>query len=126
MGCTPPPKIISAIAKALEWLVRREGVESILHYLDDYLLVSGKKESCKEVLRKLLKVFGELRVPVAPEKLEGPTTTLKFLGIELNTETMTMQLPASLAVASWLGKRFCMVKELEHSSWRPCQSLPPN
>ena len=43
----------------------------------------------------------------------------RFLGIELNTKEMSLRLPAEkllelrMLVASWLGMRFCTVKELE-------------
>ena len=118
-GLRSAPKIFSALADALEWLIRNEGVESVMHYLDDYLLVARTQEGCHEALQKLLGIFERLKVPVAPEKLEGPGTKLKFLGIELNTEEMSLRLPAEklaelrMLVASWLGKRFCTVKELE-------------
>ena len=85
-GLRSAPKIFSALADALEWLIRNEGVESVMHYLDDYLLVARTQEGCHEALQKLLGIFERLKVPVAPEKLEGPGTKLKFLGIELNTE----------------------------------------
>ena len=67
-----------------EW-AGREGVESIMHYLDDFLIVASNCESCEEALRKLLTVFARLKVPIATEKLEGPTRTLAFLGIEMVT-----------------------------------------
>ena len=30
------PKIFTAIADAVEWLVKQDGVESVLHYLDNF------------------------------------------------------------------------------------------
>ena len=118
-GLRSAPKIFSALADALEWLVRREGVESVMHYLDDYLLVAKTKAGCRDALQILLQIFERLKVPVAPEKLEGPGTRLKFLGIEVNTEEMSIRLSAEklaelrMLVAEWLGKRSCMDKELE-------------
>ena len=113
------PKIFSAIADALEWQVRREGVQAVLHYLDDFLLVEASLANGMEALHKLLSVFARMKVPVAPEKLEGPATRLKFLGIILDTESLSLHLPqeklAELRslVASWLGKKFASAKELE-------------
>ncbi len=113
------PKIFSAIADALEWQVRREGVQAVLHYLDDFLLVEASLTNGMEALHKLLSVFARMKVPVAPEKLEGPATRLKFLGIILDTESQSLHLPQEKLeelrslVASWLGKKFASVKELE-------------
>lgn len=60
-GLRSAPKIFTAVADALEWMAKREGVESILHYLDDYLIIGpadlGKG---KEDLQRLLAVFERL------------------------------------------------------------------
>ena len=93
-GIRSAPIIFTALADALEWVVKSEGVTSILHYLDDYLLVDKTEKCCQEALKTLLRVYGELRVPVAPEKLEGPLPRLTFLGIELDTESLTVRLAA--------------------------------
>ena len=36
-GLQSAPKIFTAIADALEWIVKFEGVSSVIHYLDDFL-----------------------------------------------------------------------------------------
>ena len=93
-GLRSAPKICNALAGALEWMVRQEGVQWILHYLDDFLLVGAPGSGqCEEDLRRLLSVFERLRVPIASEKLEGPTDRLTFLGIEIDSQEMTLQLP---------------------------------
>ncbi len=73
-GLRSAPKIFTAIADALEWVVHQTGVEVVLHYLYDFLLVGDPhSEQCEIDLLKLLTVFDELRILVAEEKLEGPT-----------------------------------------------------
>lgn len=118
-GLRSAPKIFSALADALEWVVRRSGAQSVMHYLDDFLIV-GEPESrqCAIDLRRLLDTFSKLRVPVAPEKLEGPTTCLVFLGIELDTVQLCMRLSQDKLqelqslLAEWQGKKFCRMREL--------------
>ena len=61
-GLRSAPKIFSALADALEWLIRYEGVESVMHYLDDYLLVARTWEGCQDALQKLLCIFERLKV----------------------------------------------------------------
>ena len=39
-GLRSAPKIFTAVADAAEWIVRREGVDFIIHYLDDFLLMA--------------------------------------------------------------------------------------
>ena len=45
-------------------------------------------DECGVALKKLLGIFHQLGFPVAPDRLEGPTTTLVFLGFELDTVAM--------------------------------------
>ena len=93
-GVRSVPKIFSALADALEWVVRQARVKTLLHYLDDFLII-GKQVStqCAEDLQRLLTVFAQLNVPVAMEKLEGPATILTFLGIERDTTQTVLRLP---------------------------------
>ena len=55
---------------------------------------------------------------MAPEKVERPATTLVFLGIELDSHTMTARLPADklqhlkVMVSTWQDKKVCTKREL--------------
>ena len=86
-----------------------------LHYLDD-ILVNSKIGSGEGVpLQKALDQCSRLGVPIATHKTEGPSTTITFLGIELDTVTRTLHLPTEkLArlqkeVREW-GDRRCFTK----------------
>jgi len=50
---------------------------------------------CEQALHIALARCRSLGVPVASRKTEGPTTTLTFLGIELDTLSLTVCLPLS-------------------------------
>ena len=119
-GLRSAPKIFTAIADAIEWAVRQDGVSCVFHYLDDFLIVAEPgSDQCEEHLRILLAVFERLNVPIAPKKLEGPTERLAFLGIELDTRAMTLRRPESKVrelqtlVAQWLEKRSCTKRDLQ-------------
>ena len=118
-GLRSAPKIFTALADALEWVIRQTGVQTVLHYLDDFLVVGEpNSERCAVDLQRLLEVFARLRVPVAREKLEGPVTCLVFLGIELDTVRMCLRLPQEklddlrTVLAEWRMKKFCHIREL--------------
>ena len=89
------PKIFSAIADALEWvLTKYYGVSFILQYLDDYLTIDKpESKECQQNLETIQKVGDHLGVPLKLEKIEGPTTSLVFLGILINTTKMELRLP---------------------------------
>ena len=119
-GLRSAPKVFTALADALEWVIKREGVQKLFHYQDDFLIVGPPaSRQCEEDLQKLLVIFDRLHIPVAISKLEGPTERLTFLGIELDTQAMILRLPASkldelrLLVAQWQGKKFCVKKDLQ-------------
>ena len=119
-GLRSAPKIFTGVADAVEWMAKREGVESVLHYLDDYLVV-GRPESpeCDHLVHMLTSLFIRLGLPIASEKLEGPACVLTFLGIEIDTLDMQLRLPQAelqelrVLVKSWLGRKSCSRKELQ-------------
>ena len=118
-GLRSAPKIFNALADALEWTVRQAGVGTVFHYLDDFLIVAPPmSHQCGEDLDRLLGVFSHLCVPVATEKLEGPATSLTFLGIELDTERMVLRLPQDkllelqALLTRWHSWRYCRVRDL--------------
>ena len=43
-GLRSAPKIFSAVADALQWIVVNKGVRNLLHYLDDFIFVSESLE----------------------------------------------------------------------------------
>ena len=58
-------------------------------------------------------------MPVASDKVEGPSTCLKYLGIEIDTQWMCLRLPqdklADLKqlVASWIERKSCLLGDLQ-------------
>ncbi len=53
------------------------------------------------------------------DKTEGPTTTITFLGIELDTVAQTMRLPSEKLgrlqwmIEGWLGRQSCIKRDLQ-------------
>ena len=88
-GLRLAPKIFSALAVGLLWMLHSRGADRSLHYLDDFLLM-GHPES-RSCLDGFLALCEELGVPVAPEKMEGPATMLNFLGVR-EIDMVAMQL----------------------------------
>ena len=118
-GLRSAPKIFTAVADALEWILTQRGVTSSDHYLDDFLTMGKATSSdCENNLRLILEVCEWLGVPLKSSKIEGPATTLTFLGIQLDTVTMDIRLPEEKLVhlmsmlAGWRTKKRCTKREL--------------
>ena len=119
-GLRSAPKIFTAVADALEWILRAQGVRHIDHYLDDFVTFGpSNSDECGIALATIRAICAELGVPLAMEKLEGPTHCLTFLGIELDTQAGVLRLPQEKltriesALGQWLHKKSCTKRELE-------------
>ena len=85
-GLRSAPKLFNILADLLSWITTQRGVTFSMHYLDDFLLLGPPDSSiCQHNLDIFTQVCDELGIPLATEKVEGPSTSLNFLGILLDT-----------------------------------------
>ena len=86
-------KIFNSVADAFQWILESHGVK-VIHYLDNFLIFgspwSQERRRGLEITKKLCARLG---IPIAVLKTEGPTCTLPFLGIELDSEVGMLRLP---------------------------------
>ena len=97
----------------------RHGVVHTMHYLDDFLLIGPpNSDICSRLLQSSLDLCRSLGVPIAAHKLEGPSTVLSFLGIQIDTARGILRLPPEklgrlkVMVAAWQHKKSCKKREL--------------
>lgn len=77
-------------AQAMQWmLVRQFGIPPTARWVDDFLFVLRPAESVAMMARANA-AFAELGVPMDPNKEEGPTTSLVYMGYTLDTVRMTV------------------------------------
>ena len=109
-GLRSAPKIFNAVADALEWCLAAGGVEVVYHYLDDFAVLGPpRSEQCHQSLGLLKAICSELGIPLAPEKQAGPSTTIEFLGIIIDTSQQELRLPADK-----LDRLQCLTDEWSH------------
>ena len=93
-GLRSAPKIFTAVADALEWVLLRDGLSWSIHYIDDFLTAGcAGTEECASNLRTIKSTCEWLGVPLKWSKVEGPTTELTFLGNVLDTIKGEIRLP---------------------------------
>ena len=94
MGCSISCAVFEAFARALHWILEHKlGIINVLHYLDDWFFVEKSDKDCEYDLHIFKHITTKLGVPLAPEKLEGPSKVLSFLGIELDSIQMEARIP---------------------------------
>ena len=93
-GLRSAPKLFTAVADGYAWAISAQGFNDFMHYLDDFLFWSPPDSPrCHEALQSALQLGTALGLPAAPEKIVGPTTSLTFLGIEIDTVAQQLRLP---------------------------------
>ena len=129
-GLRSAPKIFCALSDALEWILLQAGMSSCLHYIDDFLTLGAPDSpECGHNLKVIMEICSVLGIPLAVEKIEGPIGWIIFLGIELDSRTMTMRLPEEKLhhlrdlIAQWIRRRaatkrsmLSLIGELAHAA----------
>ena len=94
MGLRSSCQIFESVSDAISWIASDKfGIYPIVKVLDDFLFMAPTVQLCTRYLQGFTSMCTSLGVPLAPEKTEGPSTTLTFLGIELDTCLMEARLP---------------------------------
>ena len=119
-GLRSAPKIFNAVADALEWCLRADGIRHVFHYLDDFVVLGAPgSDECSRALEKLRSRCTELGIPLAAHKCEGPSTKITFLGIVIDTSVGELSLPAEKLnhlrdlLEDWEDRKSCSLKDLE-------------
>ena len=123
--------IFCRFADVLAWIAFDHGIPAIIHYVDDYLIISPPyKLDDKEKFLRLLK---DINVPVKTSKLEGPATTITYLGFIIDTTNMMASLTKERQkdllnyLRKWINKKSAHSREIRslvgYLLWA-CQVLP--
>ena len=113
--------IFVTFADLLCWILTQKCHLNTIHYSDDYLLVSpptppSQADRDVTVFRSTFRTLG---VPVADDKLVGPTTSLTFIGIMINTGNFSVAIPqrkiqeVMSQMPKWCDRRTCTQVQLQ-------------
>ena len=118
-GLRSAPKIFNALTDGLQWYLSHLGVRYVFHYLDDFLVVGPPASPECDALALLVRVCAHLGIPIAEHKCEDPATCLTFLGIEVDTVSGQLRLPAGKLdrlkslLQEWGDRKACQRRDLE-------------
>ena len=111
--------MFTAVADALGWALTQAGVPFLIHYLDDFLFFQPLANPRLDLQRTVLDTLQELGVPIANEKIEGPSVVVTYIGIVIDTNRFELRIPEGKLVYMreqvrvWLRRRSGKYKELE-------------
>ena len=107
VGCSSWCRTFEILSTAVEWITHhRLRTEFFLHLLDDFLIIAPSYEACSQHLTIFLHLSSYLGVPMAMDKTVGPSTTLFFVGIELDSLSMK-----DCGLGIWKHFTFCYEKK---------------
>ena len=118
-GSRSSPFLFNTVADLITWiLIFVYGVPNILHYLDDFFLCASSFSECHSNMRIVQDAFQELGIPLAPDKVVGPSPALTYLGIEIDADAQIIHLPTEKLqelhriLATWSARKKCTKREL--------------
>ena len=119
-GLCSAPFIFNQLSVAIHWILQHKySVSHLLHYLDDFFTAGAPDTSeCQNNLEAMLSVCQKINAPVKLTKVEGPSTSITFFGIVINTITMTASISSEgkqellSALQSIIERRKCTKQQL--------------
>ena len=120
-GLRSAPFLFNQFASAIHWIVTHNyNLTNLIHYLDDFLILEHSHTKCSKSKNTMLTLCHQLNIPLSLDKLEGPSTCLSFLGIEIDTTAWVLCLPADklqallTELATWSTKKTCTNANSSH------------
>jgi hypothetical protein len=112
--------IFNKFASLVKWVIKNEyGIDAIINYSDDFFLVScPSMAAASKDLATVIAAFNDMGIPLAEDKVEGPSTCIIYLGIMINSSLMIMQIPQEKYVdlmsllRKWPKRKTCTKREL--------------
>ena len=115
-----PMALLGALYVKEAWCMVCEGISHFLHYLVDFFFCPLRQaQDCGQSLSVAVKLCQDLGFSVAPDKVVGPSTTLTFLGIELDSVSMVTRLLKpkleclKASLSRWRGRSSARKRQLQ-------------
>ena len=105
--------LFNRLADTFQWLLKTNyHIQDLMHYLDDYFTVGPSNSPvCAHNVQTITHVAPQVGIPMAPNKLVGPTIRLVFLGILIDTTRMETSPPGDqlyeslVQLQSWSSRK---------------------
>lgn len=92
-GAKRSPMIFHRLTQSVKRMMARRGFSTLIVYLDDFLIIAESAEECLLAQNILIQLLRQLGFKISWSKVEGPSTKIVFLGIQICSVTMSLCLP---------------------------------
>ena len=101
-GCRSSVDKFLRVSDAVEWVLRRWGVD-VVHYIDDFIFIATSDAEAAEGIRKFEIVCAQFGLPIKQEKDVGPGSYVEVLGVVYDLEKGVVEMPARIMnqLAAW-------------------------
>ena len=94
MGLGTSCRIFTEVSNALAWIFKQQNPRAaIFNYLDDFLIMAADKEQCQSALDSFLATLEYNGFPFSHEKTVLPCQSIEFLGLGVNSQSMSYFIP---------------------------------
>ena len=120
-GLRSSSRIFNDFADLVCWIAQNKyNLINLVHYSDDYFLVCEHSLMlAREQLKTLCQAFEDMGIPLAEDKIIGPSTCIIYLGIGINSMKLTMYIAKDkyneirMILKTWKRCKKCTREELE-------------
>lgn len=116
-GLSSAPYVFTKLIRPILAHLRLQGV-TIINYLDDFIIISESKQTCKDNVALVCKFLLSLGFIINYEKSQlSPRMKCRFLGFELDSHDFTISIPEDkkinilYSLKSFCRRKFCSVRE---------------
>ena len=122
-GSKLSPGIFHRLTQAVRRMMARRNYE-IVAYLDDFFIHAATQAECAAIQRTLVSLLRVLGFAISWNKIEGPSKRITFLGIAIDSESFTIELPEGKLVEfyamlqQFAGKKRATLRQLQQLAGR--------
>ena len=120
MGCSSSCLTFERFSSGLEYALKNTyEVRHVVKVLDDFLFLGETYEECKHGLDSFRRLCEATNIPIAEDKTEGPSRSLVFLGILIDTVSWSISIPVekinkyAFSIRKILKEGKCSLRELK-------------
>jgi len=92
-GLSCAPSIFNRLSNAIVRVMHRRGFSCVINYLDHFLIIGKSRDDCQRALLSLINLLHSLGFKVSWKRVVSPAQRVTFLGIELDSQTLSLRLP---------------------------------